>query len=75
MKIFAFFREDQERLNIWLALLNMESHYGSSNTLNSVLQEALQYNDPEKIYCHMLDLYISLGKTDVSIKFLFLKLN
>ena len=45
----------------------MESHYGSNNTLSSVLQEALQYNDQEKIYNHMLELYISLGKTDVSI--------
>lgn len=52
---------------MWKALLNLENHYGTHDSLDKVFKEALVYNDPEKIYNHMVDAYISLGKKDVSM--------
>ncbi|KAK6621934.1 hypothetical protein RUM44_001741 [Polyplax serrata] len=51
------FREEQEKLNIWIALLNLENLYGSEEALQKTLSEALQYNEPYKIHIHMLNLY------------------
>lgn len=43
------FREEQEKLNVWMALLNLEHLYGTQDSLDSVFQEALQFNDPLKV--------------------------
>ncbi|KAG8177981.1 hypothetical protein JTE90_019992 [Oedothorax gibbosus] len=58
------FREDKEKLNLWKALLNLENRYGTKDSLDKVLKEALQYQDQLKIYKHMLNLYISTEKTE-----------
>ncbi|XP_035228695.1 protein RRP5 homolog, partial [Stegodyphus dumicola] len=58
------FREDKEKLNIWKALLNLELHYGTDESVDNVLKEALVYNDQGVIYNHMLDAYISFEKTE-----------
>ncbi|XP_011496148.1 PREDICTED: protein RRP5 homolog [Ceratosolen solmsi marchali] len=56
------FREENEKLNIWQALLNLESRFGSSESLTEVFQEAIKANDVKKIYEHMLTIYTITGK-------------
>jgi len=55
------FREEQEKLNIWVALLNLENLYGTPESLHSVFQRALQYNEPLKVFKHLVTIY---SKTD-----------
>ncbi|XP_034255827.1 protein RRP5 homolog [Thrips palmi] len=56
------YREEQEKLNIWLGLLNLENLYGTAESLKTVLDEALQLNDAYKIRLHMVRLYAESSK-------------
>ncbi|CAL1294875.1 unnamed protein product [Larinioides sclopetarius] len=60
------FREDEEKLNLWKALMNLEAYHDSRETLFATFEEALKYNDTRKIYIHMLQLLINTEKTEVS---------
>ncbi|XP_037501530.1 protein RRP5 homolog [Rhipicephalus sanguineus] len=51
------FREEQEKLNVWTALLNLEHMYGTRDSLNSVFKEAVQFNEPLKVYEHLAQIY------------------
>lgn len=51
------FREENEKLNVWQAWLNLESRFGTLETLNEVFQEAVRTNDAFKVYTHMLTLH------------------
>ncbi|XP_055612693.1 protein RRP5 homolog [Uranotaenia lowii] len=56
------FREEGERLNVWLALLNLELRYETVETFKEVLVEAIQYNDPFKVYSKVVDILVDCGK-------------
>ncbi|CAL7942589.1 unnamed protein product [Xylocopa violacea] len=56
------FREENERLNVWSAWLNLESKFGTPESLNDVFQEAVRSNDSLKIYSHMLTVHIEAGR-------------
>ncbi|CAL1540866.1 unnamed protein product [Lymnaea stagnalis] len=58
------FREEQEKLNVWLAYLNMETMYGDSGDVKKLLERAVSYNNPLDIYLKMTDIYVSNGKTE-----------
>ncbi|XP_031829863.2 ribosomal RNA Processing 5 [Nomia melanderi] len=51
------FREENERLNVWNAWLNLESKFGTPESLNDVFQEAVRTNDSLKVYTHMLTVH------------------
>lgn len=51
------FREEDEKLNIWQGLLNLESKFGTPESLETVLKDAIKSNDSKKIYLHMLTIY------------------
>ncbi|KAL0119658.1 hypothetical protein PUN28_007830 [Cardiocondyla obscurior] len=55
-------REENERLNVWKAWLNLESRYGNAESLNDVFQEAVRSNDPYKVYTHMLTVHADAGR-------------
>jgi rRNA biogenesis protein RRP5 len=57
--------QDSEKLNIWIALLNLENTYGNDDTLEEVFNRACQYQDPQVIYDKMASIYISSGKNEV----------
>ncbi|EAT37161.1 AAEL010827-PA [Aedes aegypti] len=57
------FREEGERLNVWIALLNLELRYETVETFKEVLQEAIQYNDAFKVYSRVIEIVIDCGKT------------
>lgn len=58
------FRDGEELLNVWLALLNLELRYGDKETFDAVLAEALQVNEPFKVYARCLQMLASVAKVE-----------
>ena len=58
---------ENERLNIWVVLLNLENLYGTEESLASVFKSALMQNNQEKLYWKMVMIYVKSGKHDVSL--------
>ncbi|KAJ5894067.1 hypothetical protein N7495_005758 [Penicillium taxi] len=56
--------QDSEKLNIWIALLNLENTYGDDDSLEEIFKRACQYNDPQEIYERMISIYIQSGKNE-----------
>ncbi len=59
------FREEQEKLNVYVAYLNLENMYGSHESLTSLFDRALQHNDPASVYQQLITIYSRSGKMDV----------
>ncbi|XP_012990759.2 protein RRP5 homolog [Esox lucius] len=57
------FREEQEKLNVWVALLNLENLYGTEESLQKVFERALQYCEPMPVYQQLADIYAKSQKT------------
>ncbi|PQE33437.1 rRNA biogenesis rrp5 protein [Rutstroemia sp. NJR-2017a WRK4] len=57
-------REDIEKLNIWIALLNLEVAYGSADTVEEVFKRACQYNDAQEVHERLASIYIQSGKNE-----------
>jgi rRNA biogenesis protein RRP5 len=57
-------REEGEKMNIWLALLNMENSFGTEDTLDAAFQRAYEYTDKKKMYTHMARILTTSGKDD-----------
>lgn len=55
-------RENQERLNIWVALLNIELRYGNKDTFDDTLKEALLVNEPFKIHSICLKIFADCNR-------------
>lgn len=58
------FREEGELLNIWIALLNLEIRYGTDETFNEILREAVQRCDPFKVYSRTLTVLLEMEKLE-----------
>ncbi|CAF0850832.1 unnamed protein product [Brachionus calyciflorus] len=56
------YSEDQERINVWVALLNLENMYGSQTSLEQAFNQACQNCDSYKIHCHMAEIYARSAK-------------
>ncbi|KAJ2081596.1 rRNA biogenesis protein rrp5 [Coemansia sp. RSA 988] len=50
-------REEQEKMNVWMALLNLEHRFGSSDTLDAVLKRAIQFMNPKHVYLQMANVH------------------
>lgn len=59
-------REEAEKLNIWVALLNLENTYGSEDSLEEVFKRACEYNNSQEIHEKLISIYIQSEKNDVS---------
>uniref|UniRef100_A0AAV2LNK6 Protein RRP5 homolog n=1 Tax=Knipowitschia caucasica TaxID=637954 RepID=A0AAV2LNK6_KNICA len=57
------FREEQEKLNVWVALLNLENMYGTEESLKKVFERALQFCEPMPVYQQLADVYAKTDKT------------
>lgn len=60
-------REQEEKLNVWVALLNLENTYGSEDSLDEVFKRACQYNDNQDIHERLISIYIQSGANGVSL--------
>lgn len=58
------FREEGEKLNIWIALLNLENTFGTDETLEEVFKRACQYMDSFTIHNKLLSIYQMSEKFD-----------
>ncbi|KIK70798.1 hypothetical protein GYMLUDRAFT_32858 [Collybiopsis luxurians FD-317 M1] len=50
------FREEAEKLNVWIALLNLENAYGTDETLESVFKEAARANDSKTVHLRLASI-------------------
>ena len=57
-------------MNIWVAYLNLENMYGTTESLQEVLTRALQYNDQITLYQQLINIYIKSGKMQVGLYYL-----
>ncbi|CAM6099604.1 unnamed protein product [Calypogeia fissa] len=62
------FREEGEKLNIWVAYLNLENAYGNpkKEAVLKVFQKGLQYTDPKKLYLALLGIYERTDQHDMA---------
>lgn len=58
-------REEQEKLNVWVALLNLENMYGTEESLKKVFERAVQFCEPMPVYQQLADIYAKSEKTKV----------
>ena len=65
--VVALFREEQEKLNIFVALMNLENLYGTQESLVKVFDSALQQNEPKKVFFHLINIYDKSNKMEVRI--------
>lgn len=56
------FREEHEKLNVWLAMLNFENSFGTKESQDKTMEEALQMNDPLEVHLKMLEIYAETNK-------------
>ncbi len=61
------FREEEEKLNVWIALLNLENLHGSPESLDKLFKEAVQYNDAKTVHLRMASILEQTEKLDVSV--------
>ena len=54
-------REETEKMNVWIGLLNIENTYGSDESLDDVFKRACQYNDSQEIHERLISIYIQSG--------------
>lgn len=50
------FREEQERFNLWVSLINLEHKYGSRASLKAASERACQNTNPKKVYLHLAEV-------------------
>ncbi len=55
-------REETEKLNVWVAYLNLEVAYGTKTTVEELFKRACQYNDPQEIHERLASIYIQSEK-------------
>ncbi|XP_050532956.1 protein RRP5 homolog [Daktulosphaira vitifoliae] len=55
-------REEQEKLNVWTALLNLENLYGTKESFKETMDNALRSNDEYEVYKKILDLLAESNK-------------
>lgn len=41
---------EKEKLNVWTAFMNLESNFGTEETLEETARRALEVNDRKKVY-------------------------
>jgi rRNA biogenesis protein RRP5 len=61
------FREEQEKFNIWIAMINLENTFGTDESLEEVYKEACSYNDDKKInlrFAEILERSEKMEKAD-----------
>jgi rRNA biogenesis protein RRP5 len=61
------FREEQEKLNVWVAMMNLENTFGTSESLEAVFKRAIIVCEPKKVYLQLVKIYERSNKMDVCI--------
>ncbi|PWN27160.1 hypothetical protein BDZ90DRAFT_232714 [Jaminaea rosea] len=56
------YREEAEKQNVWIALLNLENSYGTPEALEELFKEAVQYNDAKTMHLRLASILEQTGK-------------
>ena len=59
------FREEQEKLNVWIGLLNLENVYGTDETMNTTFKEAARHNDSKTVHLRLASIFDQTEKHQV----------
>ena len=59
------FREEKEKLNVWIALMNLENVYGDDESLESVFKDAARHCEPKTVYLRFASILEESGKNEV----------
>lgn len=51
------FKEEKERMNVWVAYMNLENSYGTRDSLIKVFDRAVSTNDPKAVYMQLAQVY------------------
>jgi rRNA biogenesis protein RRP5 len=63
------FRKENEKMNVWSALIMLESKYGTPNSLTTTIDRASQHNNPKQVYlrvCEMMEREVEQSHGDAS---------
>ncbi|GEQ68490.1 hypothetical protein JCM33374_g2158 [Metschnikowia sp. JCM 33374] len=52
------YREEQEKMNIWIAILNLENSFGSDESLAEAFQRSVQYMDSLTMHQKLIGIYV-----------------
>ncbi|KAL1645997.1 rRNA biogenesis protein rrp5 [Diplodia intermedia] len=55
-------REQEEKMNIWTALLNLEIGQGNDDAVDETFKRACEYCDPEEMHNKLITIYTSTGR-------------
>jgi hypothetical protein len=61
------FREEEERLNVWTALLNVENVYGTDESLEAVFKDAARHNDSKTVHLRLAAILDQSEKHEASL--------
>ncbi|KAI0486919.1 hypothetical protein F4859DRAFT_467576 [Xylaria cf. heliscus] len=54
--------EETEKLNAWIAYLNLEVRFGNDDTVDDVFRRACQVNDQQEVYQRLASIYVQDDK-------------
>ncbi|KAF8755922.1 S1 RNA binding domain [Rhizoctonia solani] len=57
------YREEQEKLNVWIALLNLENQFGTEESLEALFKDAARHNDSKTVHLRMAAIFDESEKT------------
>jgi len=60
------YREEQEKMNVWIAYLNLENSYGTQESLLKVFERAVTLCEPKDIYMQLVKIYERSEKFDLA---------
>ncbi|KAG9127379.1 rRNA biogenesis protein rrp5 [Ceratobasidium sp. 392] len=60
------YREEQEKLNVWMALLNLENQFGTDESLEVLFKEAARHNDSKTVYLRYAAILEESEKTQAA---------
>jgi rRNA biogenesis protein RRP5 len=58
----------KEKLNIWIAYMNLENVYGDKESFKHTVERALEVNDKKTIYKHLINIYKQSGKYQMALE-------
>lgn len=60
------YREEEEKLNVWMALVNLEIGFGNDESPDKIFKEASSYNDSRLVHMRYAEALHVAGKDEVS---------
>lgn len=58
------YREEEERLNVWIASLNLESMHGTDDSFDELFNKAIQTNDAKQVFLRTTEALDAAEKLD-----------